>query len=95
LVLTVIITVINIINRRYDCQLTFIAFAVSGHLLLFTAGIGNFAGNLFCGIIMDACTDSRSSVNYHVFWLVPSVSLFIMLFVMMFFLKNPPLVAKN
>jgi nucleoside transporter len=62
---------------------------------MITSGIGSFAGNLFCGITMDACTAGRSSVNYHAFWLVPSVSLFIMLFVLLFFLKNPPVTAKR
>jgi MFS transporter, NHS family, xanthosine permease len=46
---------------------------------LSTSGIGNFAGNLFCGLTMDACTANNSSVNYHAFWLIPAIGLFIML----------------
>jgi nucleoside transporter len=54
-----------------------------------TSGFGNFAGNIFCGIVMDTCAAGNASVNYHAFWFVPSAGLFIMLFVLLFFFKNP------
>jgi nucleoside transporter len=62
---------------------------------MITSGVGNFAGNLFCGSIMDACTTGHSAVNYRIFWLVPSTGLTIMLFVLLFFLKNPQAVSKK
>ena len=46
---------------------------------MITSGIGNFAGYLFCGWAMDACTKGSSQVNYHLFWLVPAFSLFLIL----------------
>lgn len=62
---------------------------------MITSGIGNFAGNLFCGLTMDACTTGSSAVNYRIFWLVPSTGLFVMLFVLLVFLKNPPVMVKK
>jgi nucleoside transporter len=62
---------------------------------MLTSGFGNFAGNLFCGSVMDACTVGQSQVNYHVFWLVPSAGLFIMLFSLLFLIKNVSLPSKG
>jgi nucleoside transporter len=42
---------------------------------LATSGIGNFTGNLFCGVVLDACARADASVNYHAFWLVPVAGL--------------------
>jgi nucleoside transporter len=62
---------------------------------MITSGLGSLAGNLFCGIVMDACTVTGASVNYHAFWLVPVTGLFGMLFVLLFFLKSPPAAAEK
>jgi hypothetical protein len=46
---------------------------------MITAGLGNVAGNLFCGMVMDACTSKDALVNYHHFWMVPTGGLFMVL----------------
>ena len=62
---------------------------------MITSGVGNFGGNLFCGMVMDVCTTGQQAVNYRVFWLVPSTGLIIMLFVLLLFLRNPPVMQKK
>lgn len=62
---------------------------------MISSGIGNFTGNLFCGLTMDLCAVNHAPVNYHAFWLVPSAALFIILFVILFSFKNPAAMAKK
>jgi nucleoside transporter len=62
---------------------------------MITSGIGSFAGNIFCGNVMDACAADGAPVNYHVFWLVPAAGLIVLFFTCMFFLKNPAAAGKK
>jgi MFS family permease len=65
---------------------------------MITSGIGSFAGNIFCGVVMDACAAGNASVNYRAFWLVPAAGLFTLFMVCMlrmFFLKNPATTGKK
>jgi nucleoside transporter len=58
--------------------------------VMMTAGIGGFAGNIFCGAVMDACTVNGASVNYHAFWLVPSAGLSLLFLFCLFFPTGTP-----
>jgi len=62
---------------------------------MITSGIGSFAGNIFCGNVMDACAVNGAPVNYHVFWLVPAAGLIVLFFACKFFLKNPAAAGKK
>jgi nucleoside transporter len=56
---------------------------------MITSGIGSFAGNIFCGNVMDACAVNGAFVNYHIFWLVPAAGLVVLFVTCRFFLKSP------
>jgi nucleoside transporter len=62
---------------------------------MITSGIGGFAGNIFCGTVMDACTPSGASVNYRAFWLVPVAGLSLLFLVCAFFIRNTPAAGKK
>ena len=62
---------------------------------MITSGIGSFAGNIFCGNVMDACAVNGSPVNYHAFWLVPAAGLVVLFVTCTFFLKNPATEGKK
>lgn len=62
---------------------------------MITSGIGNFAGSIFCGYVMDSCSKSTGIVNYRLFWSVPAIGLLLMLVFLLVFFKNTPISIKK
>jgi nucleoside transporter len=57
--------------------------------LMITSGFGSFAGSIFCGMVMDAASIG-GAVNYHLFWLVPTIGLSMILIAMALMKTSPP-----
>ena len=61
-----------------------------------TSGIGSFAGNLFCGFMMDACTGGGgTTVDYHRFWLAPVAGVGALFVALLIFLRYLPQVRRE
>ncbi|MBN1129996.1 MAG: MFS transporter [Chitinispirillaceae bacterium] len=56
---------------------------------MITQGIGNFAGSILVGGVLDWCTPAEGAVNYHLFWLAPTIGAFAM-FMALLLLTPPP-----